>query len=76
MEGGSGAQGVGAGGVDQRRGRLGKLKVPENSAALRTEVAARWGIIDLLDFLKESDFVTDFTDAFTTVATREATPRE
>ncbi|MEV4248850.1 transposase [Streptosporangium canum] len=34
------------------------------------------GIIDLLDFLKESDFVTDFTDAFTTVATREATPRE
>ncbi|MER7506676.1 Tn3 family transposase [Nonomuraea pusilla] len=55
---------------------LGKLKVPENLRALHTEVAARWGNIDLLDFLKESDFVTDFTDAFTTVATREATPRE
>ncbi|MEU6786089.1 Tn3 family transposase [Nonomuraea angiospora] len=55
---------------------LGKLKVPENLRALHTEIAARWGIIDLLDFLKESDFVTDFTDAFTTVATREATPRE
>jgi TnpA family transposase len=55
---------------------LGKLKVPENLRVLHTEVAARWGIIDLLDFLKESDFVTDFTDAFTTVATREATPRE
>ncbi|MFC4061474.1 Tn3 family transposase [Planomonospora corallina] len=55
---------------------LGKLKVPENLRALHTEVAARWGIIDLLDFLKESDFVTDFTDAFTTVATREATSRE
>ncbi|WP_326640051.1 Tn3 family transposase [Streptosporangium sp. NBC_01755] len=55
---------------------LGKLKVPENLRALHTEVAARWGIIDLLDFLKESDFVTDFTDAFTTAATREATPRE
>ncbi|GGP09672.1 Tn3 family transposase [Nonomuraea glycinis] len=55
---------------------LGKLQVPENLRALHTEVAARWGIIDLLDFLKESDFVTDFTDAFTTVATREATPRE
>ncbi|WP_248958700.1 transposase [Sphaerisporangium perillae] len=55
---------------------LGKLKVPENLRALHTEVAARWGIIDLLDFLKESDFVTDFTDAFSTVATREATPRE
>ena len=25
---------------------------------------------------KESDFITDFTDAFSTVATREATPRE
>ena len=34
------------------------------------------GIIDLLDFLKESDFVTMYTDAFTTVATRETTPRE
>ncbi|MEU7897959.1 Tn3 family transposase [Nonomuraea sp. NPDC049152] len=55
---------------------LGKLAVPETLRALHTEVAARWGIIDLLDFLKESDFVTDFTDAFTTVATREATPRE
>ncbi|GAA2364795.1 hypothetical protein GCM10010404_18950 [Nonomuraea africana] len=55
---------------------LGRLKVPENLRALHTEVAARWGIIDLLEFLKESDFVTDFTDAFTTVATREATPRE
>ena len=55
---------------------LGKLKTPENLRALHTEVAARWGIIDLLDFLKESDFVTAFTDAFSTVATREATPRE
>jgi hypothetical protein len=55
---------------------LGKLAVPDNLRALHTEVAARWGITDLLEFLKESDFVTDFTDAFTTVATREATPRE
>ena len=38
---------------------LGKLKMPENLRALHAEVAARWGIIDLLDFLKESDFVTD-----------------
>lgn len=29
-----------------------------------------------MDFLKELNFVTDFTDAFTTVATREATRRE
>jgi hypothetical protein len=54
---------------------LGKLKVPENLRALHTEVAARWGIIDLLDFLKESDHLTAFTDAFATVATRENTPR-
>ncbi|MFF5212276.1 hypothetical protein [Streptosporangium sp. NPDC000396] len=37
-------------------------------------MTARWGIIDQLDFLKESGFVTDFTDAFTTVATRAAHP--
>jgi Tn3 transposase DDE domain len=55
---------------------LGKVTVPENLRALHAEVAARWGIIDLLDFLKESDFVTQFTDNFATLATREATPRE
>ncbi|MDP9868600.1 MULTISPECIES: Tn3 family transposase [Streptosporangium] len=33
-------------------------------------------MIDLLDFLKESDFVTGFTDAFSSVATRENTRRE
>ena len=49
---------------------------PDNLKALHAEVQARWGVIDLLDFLKESDFVTGFTDSFTTVATRENTPRE
>ncbi|WP_214416403.1 hypothetical protein [Sphaerisporangium fuscum] len=80
MRGGGVAQQSGGTKVKTHRGEprwhipgLGKLKVPENLRALHTEVAARWGIIDLLDFLKESDFVTDFTDAFTTVATREAT---
>ncbi|MEV5707972.1 Tn3 family transposase [Actinoallomurus sp. NPDC052274] len=55
---------------------LGKLEVPANLRALHAEVQARWGVIDLLDFLKEADFVTKFTDAFTTVATRENTPRD
>ncbi|WP_405149038.1 Tn3 family transposase [Sphaerisporangium sp. NBC_01403] len=55
---------------------LGKLKTPENLRALRAGVAARRGVIDLLDFLKESDFVTQFTDDFSTVDTRENTPRE
>jgi hypothetical protein len=41
------------------------------------ELIAAWTLLDGdLDFLKESDFVTDFTDAFTTLATRKATPRE
>jgi hypothetical protein len=55
---------------------LRKLPTPDNLKALHAEVQARWGVIDLLDFLKESDFVTGFTDSFTTVATRENTPRE
>ncbi|MEU7912275.1 Tn3 family transposase [Microbispora bryophytorum] len=55
---------------------LGKLKTPDNLRALHAEVHAWWGVIDLLDFLKESDFVMNFTDDFSTVATRENTPRE
>jgi hypothetical protein len=47
---------------------LGRLKVPENLRAPHTEVAARWGIIDLLDFLKESDFVTVLTPRTSRVA--------
>jgi len=54
---------------------LGKLPVPKNLEALHAEVARRWGTIDLLDFLKEADHHTGFTDEFTSVATREATPR-
>jgi hypothetical protein len=55
---------------------LGKLQAPVGLRALHQEVAARWGVIDLLDFLKEADFVTSFTDAFTSIATREVTARE
>ena len=55
---------------------LGKLETPANLQALHQQVAARWGVIDLLDFLKEANHVTCFTDAFSTIATREATPRE
>jgi hypothetical protein len=35
---------------------LGKLPVPANLQALHAEVARRWGTIDLLDFLKETDY--------------------
>ena len=55
----------------------GKQAEPENLAALKDEVAARWGTIDLLDVLKEADYLTGFTDEFTSVATREVTrPRD
>jgi TnpA family transposase len=55
--------------------KLEKLPEPRNLAALKAEVARRWGTIDLLDILKDSDFLTDFTDEFVSVATREALPR-
>ncbi|MBV9163077.1 MAG: Tn3 family transposase [Pseudonocardiales bacterium] len=46
-----------------------------NRQALHAEVTRRWGTIDSLDFLKETDYHTGFTDAFSSVATRETTPR-
>src|SRR5262249_5721900 len=54
---------------------LPKAPLPKNLAALHAEVQRRWGTIDLLDFLKEADYHTGFTDEFTSVASREVTPR-
>ena len=53
-----------------------KLPEPENLHAIKTEVARRWGTIDLLDVLKEADFLTGFTSEFTSVATREILDRD
>jgi len=52
-------------------------KLPEapNLDALKKEVERRWGTLDLLDVLKEADFLANFTDEFTTVASREAIAR-
>jgi len=52
-------------------------KLPEapRLGALKDEVERRWGTLDLLDVLKDADFLADFTDEFTTVASREAIPR-
>jgi TnpA family transposase len=55
--------------------KLEKLPEPKNLAALKTEVQRRWGTIDLLDILKDADFLTEFTDEFVSVATREVLPR-
>jgi len=54
----------------------GKLPGPVNLDRLKDQVGRRWGTIDLLDFLKEADFLTDLTGVFTSVATREVVPRD
>jgi hypothetical protein len=56
--------------------KLDKLPEPQNLAAVKAEIARRWGTIDLLDILKNADFLTDFTEEFVSVATREVLPRE
>ncbi len=52
-----------------------KQPEPPTLAALKDEVARRWGTIDLLDVLKEADYLTDFTEEFTSVASREIVDR-
>ena len=44
--------------------------------AVKDEVTRRWGTLDLLDVLKDADFLTDFTTEFTSVAAHERIPRE
>jgi len=55
--------------------KLDKLPEPKNLEALKAEVQRRWGTIDLLDILKDTAFITDFTDCFTSVASREVLDR-
>ena len=55
--------------------KLGKLPEPKNLGALKAEVQRRWGTIDLLDILKDTAFITGFTDCFASVASREVLDR-
>ncbi|MDQ2737541.1 MAG: Tn3 family transposase, partial [Actinomycetota bacterium] len=55
--------------------KLPKLVEPPNLTALKAEVSKRWGTVALLDMLKETDWLVDFTSQFTSVATREHIPR-
>jgi TnpA family transposase len=55
--------------------KLGKLEEPENLAAIKGEVQRRWGTVDLLEMLKEADFLTGFTEEFASVASRQVVPR-
>ncbi|WP_209445477.1 hypothetical protein [Streptomyces roseochromogenus] len=51
--------------------RLEKLDEPTVLQALKDEVVRRWGVLDLLDVLKNADFLTGFTDEFASVAAYE-----
>lgn len=55
--------------------KLDKLPEPKNLQVLKAEVLRRWGTIDLLDILKDTAFITDFTGCFTSVASREVLDR-
>jgi len=50
-------------------------KQAEHLAAVKDEVLRRWGTLDLLDVLKDADFLADFTAEFTSVATQERIDR-
>ena len=56
--------------------KLGKQPEPATLAAIKREIIRRWGVVDLLDVLKEADYLIGFTDELTTIATREIIPRE
>jgi len=49
---------------------------PNNLSVLKTELAKRWPMVNLLDILKETDFYTDFTEHFKSAAVRENMDRE
>ena len=49
---------------------------PPRLQTLKAEVGRRWPMTGLLDVLKETDLRVGFTQAFKTLATREALPRE
>jgi hypothetical protein len=46
---------------------------PANLMALKEEIDRRWGVIDLLNLIKDADHVTGFTREFTSVASRQVT---
>jgi hypothetical protein len=48
-----------------------KQVVPPYLDALKDEVTRRWGVVSLLDLLKEADWLTGLHTAFSTVATRD-----
>ncbi|GAB1325712.1 transposase [Streptomyces sennicomposti] len=56
--------------------KLEPLAEPTGLAALKEEVARRWGVLDLLDVLKNADFLSGFTEEFSSVAAYERIDRD
>jgi hypothetical protein len=52
---------------------VGKQPEPANLKALKEEISSRWGVIDLLNLIKDVDHVTGFTADFSSVASRTVT---
>ncbi|GAA2208290.1 hypothetical protein GCM10009850_037480 [Nonomuraea monospora] len=52
---------------------LDKQEEPTGLKALKAEISRRWGVIDLLDVLKDVAHVTGYPAAFTSVASRTVT---
>lgn len=78
-----GDDGAGGARVVTRRGdpwisvpKLDALPEPAMLDALKAEVARRWGTLDLLNVLKESEFLTVYTREFQSVASREVIERQ
>ncbi|WP_246101082.1 Tn3 family transposase [Streptomyces cyaneus] len=55
--------------------KLERLDESTGLQALKDEVIRRWGVLDLLDVLKNADFLTSFTDEFASVAAYERIDR-
>jgi TnpA family transposase len=69
--------------VTRRRGepwitvpRLEALPEPGNLDKIKAEVIRRWGTLDLLDVLKDCDYLAEFTGEFSSVASREVIDRD
>ena len=52
-----------------------KVKEPKVIQNLKEAILSKWGMIDLLDILKEVDLRENFTDCFTTAGNREILDR-
>jgi TnpA family transposase len=55
--------------------KLAPLAEPKHLQTIKDEVMRRWGTLDLLDVLKDADFLADFTSEFASVASREVLDR-